>query len=747
MKQFFALLLIILLTIGFSIPLLAQTYYVDFESGSDTSDGLSPVTAWKHAPGDANAAHNPGSVVLSSGATVIFKNGVNYRGTITMKYSGAAGVPITYKGESWGSEKAVIDGADTLETVWTACQSVGEVFDNPNWQNIYYTSYTGDISPFNQIFENGERAYIAQTPNMSDPFWDDQINEYFTVLNGNITRTSLKDDIFLTQAAADYWNSAYIQMWVQPNVIAIKKIISFDPGSHTVYYDSLSSTAIYGDRDQYYSMVNHLSAIDRPGEYVVDETDKKIYYWPYGDIETCKLSISVRNYGIGFNGCSNICIENLKLQGFTSDGAAHAVWNNRTWGDPAENIIIRNNEITHTRTRDGRKGAISLSNVDGATIENNYIHDCQRNSGILIGAKNISIKNNQISKVGYKGIWSMGSEHLQILNNSITECEGTHGNPVSVFTTTNSLTANNFMQATSEVFTFEKNTDMVVHNNIIIGTLENDEENGTNIIRQNGSASSYCYGYAIITNNTLLYSNTNNAIGITSYFDDLGKVSLKNNISDGGPGHETSMQMSRANNLYTGLSWSQEERYGWSLMAGEFIQADLDSIFISHSGSDYRLSENSCARNCGLNPVTIIPAEIKAMFPDYDFSLDYNGNLRGWDGYFDLGALEYQNPDGLNDKNELPLVFSLSQNYPNPFNPITNIEFQIANYDFVTLKIYDILGRKIITLVNGAKPAGKHTAQWNGKNTAGQQVGSGIYYYQIQTGDRHISAKKMLFIR
>lgn len=742
------ILLYILIVTLYISEIIAQTYYVDFESGSDSSDGLTTSTAWKHAPGDENATDIPAAVVLGSGAIVMFKGGIAYHSTITMKHGGSPGSCITYKGDGWGTEKAIIDGTDVLETDWTACQSAEEIFENPNWQNIHYTAYTGEISPFNQIFENGDRAYIAQTPNMTDPFWDDRINEYFTILNGNITRTSLIDDIFLTQSTSNYWNGAYIQIWVRPNIISIQKVNAFDPASRTIYFDSLSSSAIYGDRDQYYSMVNHVSAIDRPGEYVIDENNKEIYYWPYGNINDCILSVSKRNYGIAINGCSNICIEGFKIQGNTSDGAARAIWNNRTWGESAQNIIIKNNEITYIRTRDGRKGAITLSNVDGAIIENNNIHDCQRNSGILIGAKNVTIRNNRINKIGYKGIWAMGSEQLQILNNTILECEGTHGNPISIFTTTNSLTANNFLQSTGEVYTFEDNVNTIVHNNIFLGILNGGEETGTNIIRKNADASDYqgYQGYTIITNNTLLYSNTNNAIAI-SYFDDYSKVILKNNISDGGPGHESSMSMSRANNLYTGLSWSQKERYGWNLMDDEFIQTELDSIFISPAGLDFRLKDSSCAINAGLNPEIVIPEEIKALFPEYNFSLDYYGNPRGTDGYFDIGALEYRDPNETDNQNNNLHVFALSQNYPNPFNPTTTIPYSLPATGHLSLTIYDMLGRDVRMLVNEVQSAGIHYIQWDGKNANGQTVCSGIYYYRLKTRDDHIKTKKMMLLR
>ncbi|NLT51196.1 MAG: T9SS type A sorting domain-containing protein [Ignavibacteria bacterium] len=91
--------------------------------------------------------------------------------------------------------------------------------------------------------------------------------------------------------------------------------------------------------------------------------------------------------------------------------------------------------------------------------------------------------------------------------------------------------------------------------------------------------------------------------------------------------------------------------------------------------------------------------------------------------------------------------FSLEQNYPNPFNPSTMINYQLSMNSNVTLKIYDILGREVATLVNEHKPAGTYTVEWNGTNSAGQQVGSGVYFYQLKTSGGFVETKKMLMIK
>jgi len=93
--------------------------------------------------------------------------------------------------------------------------------------------------------------------------------------------------------------------------------------------------------------------------------------------------------------------------------------------------------------------------------------------------------------------------------------------------------------------------------------------------------------------------------------------------------------------------------------------------------------------------------------------------------------------------NELPISsgFMLEQNYPNPFNPITRIQFAISSRQFVSLKIYDILGNIIATLVKEEKPVGEYEVEFNGAN-----LPSGIYLYQLKAGD-FIETRKMVLLK
>ena len=79
----------------------------------------------------------------------------------------------------------------------------------------------------------------------------------------------------------------------------------------------------------------------------------------------------------------------------------------------------------------------------------------------------------------------------------------------------------------------------------------------------------------------------------------------------------------------------------------------------------------------------------------------------------------------------IPEQFGLNQNYPNPFNPETHIQYQLNESGRVRLEIYDLMGRKVRTLVDQDQPAGYFMMKWDGKNQTGNLVPSGMYLYRI----------------
>jgi len=120
------------------------------------------------------------------------------------------------------------------------------------------------------------------------------------------------------------------------------------------------------------------------------------------------------------------------------------------------------------------------------------------------------------------------------------------------------------------------------------------------------------------------------------------------------------------------------------------------------------------------------------------------------DGDYDLVIGDYEgtfhyyrnlNITSVETKDEIPTKFELLQNYPNPFNPSTSIEYSVPSSEYVSLKVYDILGNEVAALVNEQKDSGKYRVNFNASSLA-----SGIYIYKIQAGS-FIQTRKMMLIK
>ena len=115
---------------------------------------------------------------------------------------------------------------------------------------------------------------------------------------------------------------------------------------------------------------------------------------------------------------------------------------------------------------------------------------------------------------------------------------------------------------------------------------------------------------------------------------------------------------------------------------------------------------------------------------------DYSGIYQVWSAIIDRNILEVKG-----NSPDTPQSFSLYQNYPNPFNPSTTIKYSLGEETFVTLKIYDLLGREVKTLVNSIQHAGKYEVNFQPDN-----LSSGIYFYTLHT-TQFKSTGKMLLLR
>jgi hypothetical protein len=160
-----------------------------------------------------------------------------------------------------------------------------------------------------------------------------------------------------------------------------------------------------------------------------------------------------------------------------------------------------------------------------------------------------------------------------------------------------------------------------------------------------------------------------------------------------------------------------------------FLVGDRIAVDITDSNGDYIFSG--------------LPAGDYRVFRDslismYIIHLTSDTSGFNFRGYSDINDIASQQSN--------PLSFSLSQNYPNPFNPSTKINFSLVKSGFVTLFIYDTLGRKVRTLISEQQTPGQKSVTWDGKNDGGKDVASGVYFYQLKVGD-FSEPKKMLLLK
>ncbi len=187
----------------------------------------------------------------------------------------------------------------------------------------------------------------------------------------------------------------------------------------------------------------------------------------------------------------------------------------------------------------------------------------------------------------------------------------------------------------------------------------------------------------------------------------------------------------------------------WTLTdsAGHFSFPGLapGKYFVDYILVGYNKSYQFCPANVGNDPTVYSHAILendsvaKTIAVSVTSGESYN--------YANAG-LELKGVTAVNNvmnNNSNPTEYSLMQNYPNPFNPSTTITYDIPQSGYVSLKVYDILGNEVATLVNGYKSAGEYRQVFN-MNNAGRSIASGIYFYRLESGN-FVSVRKMILTK
>lgn len=442
-------------------------YHVDFEHGSDANDGMTPRTAWKHAPGDVTASGRPGQTSLIPGDHVMFASGVVYRGAIRVSASGTPQKPIVFEADAGGS--ATIDGSDPI--LFAGCPSQAECGGLPSWRNLIRARLPQAMADGASLFADQGLLRIASDPDPVDPFYADETSDMTTVDSGTLAQGEAPLPTSL-QAPTERLK---IALWVRPNLVIERAVINVANGK--AHFDP-TGINFYTDRPSRIAFLNHPAALNESGEYVTLADGSVIMALPP---QARKIGLATGRGGIELKHASNIVIRNLSFAHMASGGSL--------FGGVAIFSNIRGNsglEIDHCDFRDmhlpSGQGPITLRGMSSLNIHDNRVNSIGGGSGIRISGPgaNMMIARNYIRKVGRTAIMLMLVDDAVVENNFITDIRGVHGNGLSAYLDNHRIKMlRNIVIGAKQPVTFKGGgpalaaagpNDLVFDGNLLIGT-------------------------------------------------------------------------------------------------------------------------------------------------------------------------------------------------------------------------------------------------------------------------------------
>ena len=419
---------------------------------------------------------------------------------------------------------------------------------------------------------------------------------------------------------------------------------------------------------------------------------------------------SVTPDGINIENASWIIIDGFEVKDQPRAGIRAAV---------SDFVTVKNN-YCHNNQRWG----IFTGFTDDLIVENNTCSYSTEEHGIYVSNSsdrpiikdNHSFNNNGCG-IHMNGDISMGGDG--IISNAVVEGNILHdngyggGSAINMDGVQNSEIFNNLVynnHATGIAMYQIDGGDASKNNKVYNNTIIQPADGRWCIISVDGSTGNTIYNNILINHHSFRGSIAIDAASADGFISDYNILVNRLSNDDGN----------------SNMTLSQWQSLGYDLHS--IIADPEEQIFIDHTNGDFHLLQNAQAVDAGTNLV------LPTVFEDFDNTPRPQGSG------FDIGCYEFTNATTVEEEN-IPESFQLFQNYPNPFNPTTTLSFVIGYSSFVSLKVYDVLGNEIATLVDEEKTAGKYEVSFNST-----ELPSGVYIYQLNSGN-YIQTRKMVILK
>ncbi|MCZ7646817.1 MAG: sigma-70 family RNA polymerase sigma factor [Planctomycetota bacterium] len=415
-------------------------YYVDFAGGSDDLDGLSPTSAFKHAPGTPEAAGQARAVELRPGDTVLFKGGVAYRGTLEISAQGTPERPIVFDGRpsgGFGEGPAVIDGGEPVEG-WRPCASPAEAAGHPDWARLYVAEIPAELdSVFTLNLRAGERLLaLAQGPDAVAPGREDLPETYRPLeaerLKARAGGSAYADPEFFGAREPAAYAGGYFVADTGGVYQAMRRIEGFDPAEGRLLIEPLNAGQL--GKAPVFAVVNALAVLDRPGEYAVSpapagDGGRRIWLWPLEAGAPRGITRSVRGAGVVFQDARHVVFRGFRVAGQGNAKQPRGV------AGRAEGLLLSECEVAQVRNHRvvGRSGrGMHLYGAD-LRLEGNRIHDNPGCAGLIVeDADRVEVSGNDLARNGTTAIDFYGVRDGAVRGNVIHDHRVRYGNGITL---------------------------------------------------------------------------------------------------------------------------------------------------------------------------------------------------------------------------------------------------------------------------------------------------------------------------